>query len=131
MAKLFLLFSHKLTEDQIKDAKESLKADEFIYLPENLQKTWSNVKPSGNLDKKSLYMICEWIEAQGGEGDFVLIQGDFGATFFMVDFCFKKGFEPIYATTKRVSKEIPKSDGTIERKQIFKHVGFRKYETCR
>jgi len=35
--KLFLLFSHKLTDEQIKDAKDNLGIDEFIYLLKDLQ----------------------------------------------------------------------------------------------
>ena len=111
MAKLFLLFSHKLTEDQINDAKESLKADEFVYLPEILQKIWSNINPEGGLDKIPLNKICEWLEKEAKKNDFVLIQGDFGATVYSVDFCFKNSLLPIYATTKRISEEIPKNDG--------------------
>jgi hypothetical protein len=40
--KKYLLFSHKLTNAQIKDAK-NLGVDEFIYLPEDLQRKFSNV----------------------------------------------------------------------------------------
>lgn len=29
--KMLLVFSHKLTDRQIKDAKENLKVEEFIY----------------------------------------------------------------------------------------------------
>ncbi|MGI6393632.1 MAG: CRISPR-associated protein Csx20 [bacterium] len=128
MKKLHLIFSHKLTEEQKEDACQALKVESFLYLPENLQKIWSNIDPAGSLDKNSLNIVCKWIENNGAKGDFVLVQGDFGATTYLVSFCFKKEFVPIYATTKRVSQEKQNVDGTVERKQLFKHVGFRKYE---
>jgi len=53
--KMFLLFSHKLTDTQIKDAIQNLKVTDFIYLPDNLQKLWSNV-PS------DLFDLDEYIE---------------------------------------------------------------------
>jgi len=43
--KMFLLFSHKLTDEQIKDAKSNLGVDEFVYLPDDLQNKFSNVPP--------------------------------------------------------------------------------------
>ena len=42
MKKLLLLFSHKLTKEQIKDARENLQISNFIYLSEELQNKWSN-----------------------------------------------------------------------------------------
>ena len=131
MTQLFLLFSHKLTSDQIYDAKETLKVDNYSYLPESLQLKWSNVDPAGNLDTQALNEIGKWLQKEGSKGDLVLIQGDFGATFYMVDLCLKKGFVPIYATTKRVSEEKQNAEGIVERKQLFKHVGFRRYELYR
>ena len=128
MRRLFLIFSHKLTEEQIADSKHILKVSKCIYMPEAIQKNWSNVDPEGDLDKTVLNKICNWLNDQAETKDFVLIQGEFGATYYLVDFCFKNGFIPIYATTKRVSEEKQNSDGTVERKQMFKHVGFRKYE---
>ena len=35
---MFLLFSHTLTDKQKNDAELSLSIENFIYLPENLQK---------------------------------------------------------------------------------------------
>ena len=43
--KMFLLFSHQLTDEQKKDAIENLKVTKFISLPEKLQKLWSNIPP--------------------------------------------------------------------------------------
>ncbi len=40
MKKMFLLFSHKLTQTQKDDAIKTLGIDEFVYLPENLQQVF-------------------------------------------------------------------------------------------
>ncbi len=40
MGKMFLLFSHRLTDEQIRDAKENLAVIEFIALPKDLQYLW-------------------------------------------------------------------------------------------
>jgi len=56
----------------------------------------------------------------------VLIQGDFGAVYHMVNFAKELGLIPIYATTKRESIEL-KQGNKIIKKSIFKHIKFRKY----
>jgi hypothetical protein len=122
---MYLLFSHKLTPEQIEDAKKSLKIKEFIYLPKNLQKKWSNVPPE--LEDLSEYAkeFEEFIKS-ANKGDYVLIQGDFGLVYKMVSYSKKLSLKPIYATTKRVSKEI-KKDGKIIKISEFKHIRFREY----
>ena len=127
MPKLFLLFSHSLTHEQLKDATEVLRVEKIIYLPEDLQKIWSNIDPIGELGTEPLEKIASWLKEHGNEGDFVLIQGEFGATFYLADFCFSSDFIPIYATSKRIYEEKINDNGTIERKHVFKHVNFRKY----
>ena len=34
--KLILLFSHTLTEEQIREAEDKLGVDEFVYLPQEM-----------------------------------------------------------------------------------------------
>lgn len=130
MAKLFLLFSHKLTDDQIADAKKSLNISDFLYLPVRLQDIWSNVTPYGEFDVKALSKITEWLLDNADKDDYILVQGDFGATFYLVDFCFKNNLVPVYSTTKRESKEVKSQDGRIEKTLYFKHINYRKYRRC-
>jgi len=127
MPNLFLLFSHTLTPEQEHEIEKKLKVGFIAPLPKDLQKIWSNIKPKGELDIKSLDEITSWLENFATKDDFVLIQGEFGATVYLVNFCFDAGLIPIYATTKRIYEETKKEDGTIERKHIFKHVNFRRY----
>jgi len=71
------------------------------------------------------------LQNRGEKENFCLIQGDFGATFYLVSWCFKNGFVPIYLTTKRVAKEVVRSDGTVELLKVFRHGRFRRYILCR
>ncbi|AAB99695.1 TPA: hypothetical protein HA335_02195 [Methanocaldococcus jannaschii] len=126
MPKMFLLFSHKLTDDQINDARKNLKVDEFIYLPKELQELWSNIPPDVDDIDNYLKPIKEFLEKHAKPNDYVLIQGDFGATYKMVNFAIDKNLIPIYSTTKRIAKDIYK-DGKIITIRKFKHCRFRKY----
>jgi hypothetical protein len=122
--KMYLLFSHKLTDAQIKDAKK-LGVDEFVYLPDDLQRKFSNVPPELESIKEYAKDFEKFLE-NAKSGDYVLIQGDFGLTCHLVNFSKSKGLIPVYATTKRISKDI-KKDGKVVKISEFKHIRFRKY----
>ena len=128
MKRMFLLFSHKLTASQEADAKKNLRVEEFVYLNEKLQKVWSNVPPNikDNDLKEYLNPIKEYLRENIRVNDIVLVQGDFGATCYMVRVVKELGGVAVYATTKRDVLEIKVGD-KIEKKSIFEHVMFRKY----
>ena len=126
MKKLFLLFSHTLTTEQIVDAKKTFGVEEFVELSLELQTLWSNV-PS-ELDEVSDYLepLKVYLEEQSSADDVVLIQGDFGATYHMVNVVKSLGLKAVHATTKRdvVDKTI---DDKVVKTSVFKHVRFRVY----
>ena len=122
--KMFLLFSHKLTKEQEIDAIQNLKVKEFVYLPQDLQKIWSNIPADISDISKFLEPIKEFLKQNVKEKDFVLIQGDFGATCKMANFVKMLNATPIYATTIRDAKE-ELINGKIVKTSIFKHVKFR------
>jgi phosphomannomutase len=127
--KMFLIFSHRLTPAQEREAIEKWDIDNFFYLPEKLQERWSNIPPE--LDREELFEyldpIKEWIEEEAEEGDRILIQGDFGAVCHLVSFSKELGLIPLYATTKRSVEEIETPTGEVIKKSIFKHVRFRRF----
>ncbi|SHF05110.1 MULTISPECIES: CRISPR-associated protein Csx20 [Caloramator] len=125
--KLILLFSHKLTDEQIREAENELKVEEFIYLPQELQYIWSNIPPEGELPIYIIDKFKRFIIDNAKQGDYILIQGDFGATNHMVQWAKEKGFVPIYATSKREYKSITNEDGSITNVHIFRHINFRRY----
>ena len=127
MKKLLTIFNHTLTDEQKTDAKENLFVNDFVSLPDDLKKLWMNIPPAGKLPKEILDKISKWILTSAQHGDFVLIQGEFGVSFYLVNFCLTSGFIPVYATTERVSTERMLEDGTMEKVNQFKHVQFRRY----
>lgn len=126
MAQLFLLFSHQLTKNQEMDAKE-LGIKSFISMPPPLKDIWSSIPPKLKGLNPLLEPIRDWLLKTAEVGDYLLIQGDFGATYLMVDWSLKRGFRPIYATTQRRVVEELGEDGVMMKKSWFVHVQFRSY----
>ncbi len=127
MKQMFLLFSHKLTLSQEEDAINSLKVEKFIPLPKNLQDLFSNIP--NDLDSLNNYLkpIKEFLKDYSINDDVALIQGDFGATYILVNFAKSLKLKAVYSTTKRVTQEF-EEDGKIIKKSIFEHERFRDYE---
>jgi len=125
--RMILIFSHILTDIQIQDAKANLGVDEFIYLPKDLQEKWSLIPP----DEKDITSITgeikEWLEEVATRKDYILVQGDYGATYALVNFCRSRGFKAIYSTTSRRAREVKGEDGKIEITRVFEHVRYRDY----
>ena len=128
MRQVFLLFSHQLTPLQIEELENEFKVDKIVYLPEELQNTWSNIPPEFPSIKGHLQEILVWLKQNSNPEDLVLVQGDFGAVYVLVNFCKKSGLIPIYATTKRQVTEETLSDGTVQLNRKFFHVRFREFE---
>ncbi len=124
--KMFLLFSHNITDEQKEDAKIEFGVEEFVSLPKDLQDIWSNVPPH----LESLYDYLEPIRIylldNKKRKDILLIQGDFGATYEMALFAKYMDWEAVYATTER-NVEEKEINGKIIKTSIFKHVRFRKF----
>lgn len=126
MKKMFLLFSHKLSDEQQQNALELFDVEQFISLPQELQKIWSNIDPCLKNLKETLTPIKKFLEKKSSHGDIVLIQGDFGACYQLVNYSKGLGLLPVYATTKRVVSEI-EENGKLVKKSIFQHIKFREY----
>ncbi len=122
--KMILLFSHTLSDEQKNDAIKSFGVKEFVSLPQELQKEWSNFDP--DLDTLDAKPFQEFLQNIANIGDVVLIQGDFGVTFSIVTFALSLGLIPVYATTKREVVEVEENEQFIK-KSIFKHRRFREY----
>ncbi len=123
---MFLLFSHTLSREQRLDGEQNLDVGEFVSLDAKLQRLWSDISPEIESLKSLLEPFKEFLKSNAKKGDFVLIQGDFGASYEMVCFSKKLGLVPIYATTKRMVSEENQSEKIIK-KSIFIHRRFREY----
>lgn len=127
MRKTFLLLNHELTQNQISELREKFNSDKIIYPDEKLSLLWKSIPPKEE-NNEIVKKAVDWIKERGAEkGDLFIVQGEFGSTFTLADFALKSGLVPIYATTKRIEKEI-RSGETVRREYIFEHVCFKKYE---
>ena len=123
MKKMFVLINHNLTEEQKDQALRVFGVENIVNIADD---AWSNINPS---DENILYVLNRYkkelmLEAEAG--DILLVQGDFGATYNMINFAKNIGLKTIYATTKRVVQELI-IDGKSVTKREFKHEKFREY----
>lgn len=129
MPKFVNLTNHSLTEDQKNDAINRFGITEFVEMPEDIKELWGNIPP--DLDDSGLDIhiqpILAWLDEYLRNGNVFLIQGDYGATYKVVQIVARFECIPVYATTKRLAEEIKQPDGSIQVKRTFKHVRFRKY----
>lgn len=123
---MLLLFSHRLTNDQIEDAKKNHNINQFIYLSNKLQFKFSNI-PSyiKNIDSY-IEPFQELMHKELKKDDLVLIQGDFGVTYKLVTYAKSLDLVPVYSTTNRVVWEEIMGD-VITKRTKFEHVIFREY----
>jgi len=125
---LFLIFNHEITPVQENDARDSLGIERIICLSPDLKNLWRQIPPDLTEISNYLEPIKTWLARQAVESDYVLIQGEFGACFIMVNFAFEINLIPIYSTTEREAVEERKEDGTINLSHQFRHRIFRRYE---
>lgn len=112
----------------MEDARQTLDVQDFISLPEELQTRWSGVPPEVETIDEYLQPVFTWLLDQANPGDYVLVQGDFGAVCLTVAFAQKHGLIPVYSTTKRETVEVRLPDGTVKKQSTFRHVRYRKYQ---
>jgi len=127
MPKLIVLFNHTLTAAQEADARAGLGVEDIVEPPDDIKKAWANVPPEPDDISGWLAPVRKWLLAVARSGDFVLVQGEFGATFQMVGFCFARGLTPVYSTTRREAREEHLPGGAVEVRHLFSHVRFRMY----
>jgi hypothetical protein len=127
IATLFLIFNHRVTPLQEEDARRSLGVDRIVEPPEDLKGLWQQVPAEPEIIDGYLAPIKEWLRDHAQKGDYVLIQGDFGACFIMVNFAMGQGLIPIYSTTEREAAEEHRENGTVKIVHYFQHRRFRRY----
>ena len=128
MEKSFIvLTNHEITDMQRKEAMSQFGCTKIITPPDKVRYFWANVPPEGELEETGIEDVIRFLESSSQTGDYVHVQGEFGATFFTVDYCFKTGLIPVYSTSERVYDERINRDGSVERYHNFKHIRFRMY----
>ena len=127
MPTLFILFNHTLTPAQEADARQSLGAADIVEPPADIRRLWAGVPPEEDGLDEYLAPVRAWLDSVAAAGDFVLVQGEFGATFLMVNHCRANGYVPVYSTTRREAEEERLPDGSVRVRHVFSHVRFRAY----
>ncbi|MDW7774389.1 MAG: CRISPR-associated protein Csx20 [Desulfobulbaceae bacterium] len=128
MPDLFLLFNHTFTKVQQAGARQDLKVDRILVPPATVQEIWSSIPP--DLEEIFTYLqpVLQWLESTAQHGDYVLVQGDFGACCLVARHARQSGLIPVYSTTFRQSEERHLPDGRVELIHTFRHVRFRRFE---
>ena len=121
MKKIILLFLHILTEPQIKELKEKWDCEEIIYMTDELKNNWMNVVNDVDINQFKKFLLDN-LE----KDDYVLIQGEWGLTYNMVNFAKENNFIPLYAGTTRKATEYRDGDKVIKN-SVFSHTTFKKY----
>ena len=127
MSKFLILFNHTLTDDQRLDAVDLLGVNAFVLPPARVSSIWRAVPPEIVNLHSVLSPVLAWINVEGAEDDYLLVQGDFGATFLVVKYAMMRGLIPVYSTTERRAIEKSDADGTVHTVHEFRHVRFREY----
>lgn len=122
-----VLLSHALTDAQVEDLRRNWSAEIVKTLPEELQRRWSNVPPDGPFPVGWLAPLIAWLEAETAEDDVVVVQGEPGCVYYVVNWCFRHRRLPLYAATAREAQEERRPDGTVITQRVFRHRGFRAY----
>ena len=126
MAKVFCLLNHELTQNQILELKDKFGVEKIEYPSEQLSKSWSQIPAVEEIDMNIITAIVNWLSS-ANQNDVLIVQGEFGSTFMLVDYALKKNLVPIYAVTTRISKEIRVGE-KVQKVNVFEHVCFRKYK---
>jgi hypothetical protein len=127
MPKLIVLFNHTLTPAQEADARASLGVADIVLPPDEVRRLWARVPPAADSLRGYLAPVADWLDSAAAAGDFVLVQGEFGATFILVNHCLQRGYVPVYSTTGREAEEEHLADGSVAVRHRFAHVRFRRY----
>ncbi|AEP36193.1 hypothetical protein [Taylorella asinigenitalis] len=117
--KILNLTQHKATPEQIKAG--------VVDLNERDRETWSkaitfNELPIAGDIEKAVFLACDLCLENDAKAAMIG-----GAPFLMsplVDELKRIGAQPLFAFSKRESKEITKEDGTVEKVSVFRHEGF-------
>ena len=125
MRKCFCLLNHVLTQNQLDELEQKYQITKIEYPPKTVSLIWAQIPTTSQLLKSDLCPVLEWLKS-AEQGDVLIVQGEFGSTFAVVDWALSKVLIPIYAVTKRIENEEKQGEKVI-RHYIFEHECFREY----
>lgn len=124
MKKLFVCFSHRLTQDQIDDFGGDIVVLKDIN--DELAAQSSQVPPE--LEEKDIKRLAADVVDAASKEDAThfYIAGEPTLVFHAMKLAKESGMQVIQSTTRRESEDIPQPDGSVKRVAKFKHVQWRK-----
>lgn len=126
MKKVIVFLSHKINEEQKKELLEEFKIQDLIFLTDELQDIWSDVKCDDSyyigIEKMKKFMIENL-----REGDYIIVQGNWGYVYELVKLAKEKGIHAIYSFSYRNSEEEILKDGISLKLSKYKHIKFIEY----
>lgn len=127
MQKVFCLLNHSLTANQINELKTKFGTETIEYPPDSIKELWSNLPTTDKIIPETIDTIRNWLCSKNvKKNDVIILQGEAGYSFYLIDYALKKKLIPIHSVTKRIAKET--IDGEIvKRFYVFEHICFRKY----
>lgn len=123
--KIILFSSHTIDEEQRLELLNLYGVNEVIYLPEELQKIWSNVYLDENY-YTNMELLVRFMLKTLNEGDCIVVQGNWGYVYRIVTVAKENNIIPLYAFTLR-DGEDKIINGEKVRISKFKHVKFVEY----
>lgn len=122
---VFVLISHQLLPEQKQELYDRFGIIELRCLPENLQQIWSNVlyddKYYTNLNE-----IIDYVFSILNKGDYIIVQGNWGYTYKLIEEAKKHNIIPLYAFSVRDSSEEI-INGEVVKTTKFRHQCFVEY----
>lgn len=94
---IIIITNEKLQDEEKNKIIDKYKIKKIKLLPEGTQKKWNEIDTNMDISHKNLNDMKTMIEKNIGEGDYILIQGEPGATFKIVSWAKEEGFVPIYS----------------------------------
>ena len=124
MKKMLNVSNHTLGLNQLKELEE--KGYVVMELSEDLKKQWSQLTPTNYPE------VCNAVIqfAEDNQCEAMHLAG-FPAAVTLICVDCHPDYPLYYAYSERESIEVEKEDGTVEKKNVFKHKGFYRYVTCK
>ncbi|GAB4172021.1 MAG: CRISPR-associated protein Csx20 [Calditrichia bacterium] len=122
-----IIINHRILNSQEMELRQLFNVKQLQFLPESLSELWKNIPADEDNELIGLTQLKDYMLKVTKENDLVWIQGDFGATFYLVNVCFNFNRIPIYAFSLRKSTEKQLLGNSISKQSVFEHITFKKY----
>lgn len=127
MTHIYILLNHSLTDRQTAELHKTYGDDAVLEYPSaEIKAFWSQVPTEPTLPQNEIDRIVQWL-SHAKPDDVLIIQGEYGATFYLVSLALKRKMKALYAVTKRVNTETREGEKVL-RSYVFEHVCFREYK---